>query len=192
MEILSRKEAISKDLAHYFTGIPCKYGHVDERNIYGQCMECNRLKINTGQYKGGRKAYRHKRRKENREAILARENAYREANPERVLEWNQTQREKNQAPEKRRIKSEKAMEWARANRGKKNAIVAARRAALRNNMPAWADREAIKFFYECRPAGCHVDHIIPLQGKNISGLHVAENLQWLPATDNLQKSNKWN
>lgn len=60
-----------------------------------------------------------------------------------------------------------------------------------NRTPAWADLEAIKFFYECCPAGCHVDHIIPLRGKLVSGLHVENNLQWLPATDNFKKGNSY-
>lgn len=57
--------------------------------------------------------------------------------------------------------------------------------------PKWANKESIKFFYECCPAGCEVDHIIPLQGKNISGLHIETNLQWLPFYQNRSKSNKW-
>ena len=55
--------------------------------------------------------------------------------------------------------------------------------------PTWADREALKFFEECRPAGCHTDHIIPLLGKQVSGLHIAENLQWVPDDFNLRKRN---
>ena len=66
---------------------------------------------------------------------------------------------------------------------------AKRRAALLNRTPEWADQEAIKFFYECCPAGCHVDHIFPLRGKVVSGLHIAENLQWLPEVENLRKGN---
>ena len=35
-----------------------------------------------------------------------------------------------------------------------------------------------------------VDHIIPLQGENVTGFHIPENLQIIPASDNRKKSNK--
>lgn len=58
-------------------------------------------------------------------------------------------------------------------------------------MPRWADRKAIKRFYESTPPGNHVDHIIPLCGETVSGLHVLENLQYLPAIQNVRKGNSF-
>lgn len=81
--------------------------------------------------------------------------------------------------------------WKDNNKNKLRGYSTKRKAAKLNRTPKWADKEAINFFYECCPKGCHVDHIIPLQGKNISGLHVETNLQWLPAIENLRKNNKF-
>lgn len=57
--------------------------------------------------------------------------------------------------------------------------------------PSWADLNKIAEFYKNRPSGHHVDHIIPLNGKLVSGLHVENNLQYLSAEDNLAKNNKF-
>lgn len=57
--------------------------------------------------------------------------------------------------------------------------------------PSWSDLSVIRSFYENCPEGYHVDHIIPLHGDSVSGLHVIENLQYLLAEDNLKKSNKY-
>lgn len=60
-------------------------------------------------------------------------------------------------------------------------------------VPSWYDKQktAIETFYNKCPEGWHVDHIIPLKGNLVSGLHVLENLQYLSAEDNLQKGNKF-
>lgn len=58
-------------------------------------------------------------------------------------------------------------------------------------IPAWADLRVIEEFYYNKPKNMHVDHIIPLNGKNVSGLHVIDNLQYLSAEDNLKKSNSF-
>jgi hypothetical protein len=57
--------------------------------------------------------------------------------------------------------------------------------------PKWADRKAIRDFYINKPEGHHVDHVIPLQGKNVSGLHVPSNLKIIPAIENMRKSNHY-
>lgn len=67
----------------------------------------------------------------------------------------------------------------------------ARLNSLRRATPKWANKKAILEFYKKRPKGFHVDHIIPINGKNVCGLHVQHNLQYLPATENLRKSNKF-
>ena len=57
--------------------------------------------------------------------------------------------------------------------------------------PKWANIQAISEFYNSCPKGWHVDHIIPLKGKNVCGLHVVSNLQYLSAKDNISKGNKF-
>lgn len=67
-----------------------------------------------------------------------------------------------------------------------------KRAALSNRTPSWADLDKIKEIYlEC-PEGMHVDHIIPLRGKLVSGFHIESNLQYLSAIDNIRKNNSFN
>ena len=71
---------------------------------------------------------------------------------------------------------------------KKNGISSKR---LRERTPSWADREKIAEFYKNRPEGHEVDHIIPLNGKKVSGLHIHTNLQYLSIEKNRRKSNKF-
>lgn len=55
--------------------------------------------------------------------------------------------------------------------------------------PKWVDRDAMAWFYANRPKGFQVDHIIPIRGEKVSGLHVPWNLQYLEPKDNRAKAN---
>lgn len=133
-----------------------------------------------------------KRAQEWREANLdrSRENQrrHRAANRELHNAQNKALREKNPAAARAACAA-----WGRANRGKVSAIKARRTAALLNASPAWSNPLAIDAVYEFaaqrRAAGedVHVDHIFPLQGKLVCGLHVEYNLQILPALENIAK-----
>jgi len=60
--------------------------------------------------------------------------------------------------------------------------------------PPWVglvEFEEITEFYSNCPKGYHVDHILPLQGKLVSGLHCIENLQYLTAEENKSKHNNY-
>lgn len=56
-------------------------------------------------------------------------------------------------------------------------------------IPKWGQKGIIKFYNNC-PQNMTVDHIVPLCGKKVSGLHVRWNLQYLTPTKNARKTNK--
>jgi hypothetical protein len=66
-----------------------------------------------------------------------------------------------------------------------------RQLAKLKRTPIWSDLELIRVFYMNCPEGYQIDHIAPLCGALVSGLHVPENLQYLLASDNQKKHNKF-
>lgn len=94
-------------------------------------------------------------------------------------------------------RKEIAREWARRNAGAVLAQTMKRRAGKKHATPAWADLNAIKQVYarakriaEVTGEAVHVDHIYPLRGKTVSGLHVHNNLRVVLKEENLRKGNK--
>jgi len=77
------------------------------------------------------------------------------------------------------------------NRAAFNLNNAKRRAIENSAIPSWADIEKIKQVYLDCPEGYHVDHIVPLRGKYICGLHIETNLQYLTIAENLSKGNRF-
>lgn len=66
-----------------------------------------------------------------------------------------------------------------------------RRARVKKACPKWVNKEKIREIYEKCPDGYHVDHIVPLKNDMVCGLHVPWNLQYLTASENISKSNKF-
>lgn len=58
-----------------------------------------------------------------------------------------------------------------------------------NRVPKWSNIKEINKIYKNRPKDHHIDHIIPVRGVDVSGLHVPWNLQYLHKDDNVLKSN---
>ena len=80
----------------------------------------------------------------------------------------------------------------------KNADTSVRRKRVQRATPKWANLFIIKEMYllvreRSKAIGFewHVDHIIPLRGKKVCGLHVESNLQIIPAEHNLKKRNHY-
>lgn len=86
-EIISRAEAKAKGLKRYFTGKPCKHGHVSERYIGGKfCIQCEKVRDNNESTNKRKKSYQKEYQEKNREKLRAAAKAQREANREEVRE----------------------------------------------------------------------------------------------------------
>ena len=158
-----------------------------------------------------RAAYQKAYAQKNRIKAYERIKEWRAANPEKWKEQNKKYAKKHQdiitakSIQWKKANPERAAEVSRKTRLKNKARVLANkakyRASKRNKTPTWVDKEhlwLIKQAYELailrtKQFGFlwHVDHIIPLNGVNVSGLHVIENIQVIPAAENLLKNNKY-
>ena len=86
---------------------------------------------------------------------------------------------------------DRGRKWKSKNKAILAALQRKRRAAQLLRLPVWANLEKIKEFYlAARERGLEVDHILPLQGKTVSGLHVENNLQLLDKISNCKKGNR--
>jgi 5-methylcytosine-specific restriction endonuclease McrA len=89
---------------------------------------------------------------------------------------------------------EKSLAWQKENKLACRAKNAKRRASKLLATPPWAKNgeylDQIKTIYKNCPAGHEVDHIVPLKGVEVCGLHVPWNLQYLTKSQNSSKGNR--
>ena len=130
----------------------------------------------------------------NKELAKERAKAWALANPEKRYAIHRKNRDSN-------LKQHNAYnrKWNANNKDKRAAYEGKRRAMQLQRTPAWdPDAHLIVAKYQLaamltKASGIehHVDHIIPLQGRKVSGLHVFSNLRVIPGSDNVKKSNKF-
>jgi hypothetical protein len=176
---MTRAEAKAAGLPRYH-GRPCQiHGTTERYTANCECCACACV----------RTAKDHQKHLAKRRAVKAAYRVeHREEARDRSAKWSA------ENPDWAR---ERVAIWHRENRDKSCAKRAKRRAALVNRTPVWADLKIIAEIYaeaqrltETTGVPHHVDHIIPLHGKTVSGLHVEGNLQILTAQENLRKSNR--
>ena len=129
--------------------------------------------------------------------------AYQKKNREKRNAWQKSydaeRRDKEKAREAQRKWREKngkeyKARWRAENVGKTAFYTASRRSRKRYATPSWLtehDWNLIDSIYiEAAKSGMNVDHVVPIQGKTVCGLHVPWNLQLLTPTENKVKSNR--
>jgi 5-methylcytosine-specific restriction endonuclease McrA len=125
---------------------------------------------------------------------------YYRANKEKQAAWNKQDRAlypEKYATRSAAIKSAKRAQRDPAFLSQNCATENRRRAAKAMRIPLWADHDAIGGMYEVarlfRQIGIQmeVDHVVPLQGKTVSGLHTHDNLQLLVKSQNAAKHNRY-
>lgn len=122
----------------------------------------------------------------------------------RLIEWKKRnadkKRESNRRWAQQNAEKNKLIkaEWAKNNPAIEAAKQARRRARKVSATPPWANHFFISQAYELAQIRTkqfgfewHVDHIIPLQGEVVCGLHVETNLQVIPGKQNIMKSNRF-
>lgn len=213
--IISLKQAREQGLQYYFTGVPCKHGHTVQRRVRDRsCMDCRkRIERESHQRERERDPEKNRERCRNnyqkhKDAYKARARKWEINNPERSAElqnnWRRSEKGKAQSRNwvaaNKEVHAGYSKSWKERHPELVYEYVGTRRATKLNATPPWLtpeDREEIRTIYKDAKSRYvkggpryQVDHIIPLQGENVCGLHVPWNLQILTESENSSKSNQ--
>lgn len=180
----TRKEAQILGAKFYFTGEPCVRGHIALRKTKGSCLECVKedWAVDNERRKGKPKT----------EAARAAAKRYYEKNRQAVI----ARAAARPVEEKRRLQAE----YKDRNVDVVRADTSVRKRRHREATPKWltpAERLQMRDLYvqarkmtELTRERYVVDHIVPLRGEEVCGLHVPWNLRVITQEENLKKSNK--
>ena len=184
----TREEAKKTGSKYYFTGQPCKHGHVAPRKTKGACIEC--LKVEWA--KGNETRADYFREYNKREDVKDRKNEWYQENRETVIN--------NAATRPEHVLREYRNVWKANNKTQIRADTKARRRKHREATPPWLTRKQkseIRQLYQIAITMTQttgeqyvVDHIVPLRSHEVCGLHVPWNLRVITQEENLKKSNK--
>lgn len=200
MELITRQEAKQRGLTSYFTGTTCKRGHISPRNVNScNCHECWR-EDSLQQRTDDPTKFKDKKQQEylrNKSTILSQQSAYRKRNWTSIMDKRRNS-PSHQAYMKSYLATYYRERWNNDPTFRANALANCRRrqARLQQALPMWAEVGEIKALYQrarqlTDSTGIPhvVDHIIPLNGKSVCGLHCLTNLRIITSTENRAK---WN
>jgi 5-methylcytosine-specific restriction endonuclease McrA len=184
----TREEAKKTGSKYYFTGQPCKHGHIAARKTKGACIEC--LKVEWA--KGNETRADYFREYNKREDVKDRKNEWYQENREAVIAAAST-RPQHVKREYQNAWKERNIIWVRAD-------TKSRRRKHREATPKWlttAQKATMREIYKMAITMTQttgeqyvVDHIVPLRSHEVCGLHVPWNLRVITQEENLKKSNK--
>lgn len=184
----TRSEAKAVGAKFYFTGEPCKHGHIAPRKTKGACIECVKVEWKQGNERRAEYFAAYNRI----EAVKDRKNKWYLQNRNKVIQQAATR-------PAAQLKAYRDT-WKKNNVVKIRADTKARRRKHRQATPPWLSRKhktEIRQIYQMaitmtKTTGEQyvVDHIVPLRSDVVCGLHVPWNLRVVTQAENLVKSNR--
>jgi 5-methylcytosine-specific restriction endonuclease McrA len=183
----TRAEAKATGAKYYFTGEPCKHGHIAPRKTKGACVECLKVEWEKGNQTRAEYFRQYNRSDAGKEA----KQRYYEANKADIIaKARSTPNQLKNAYRKR---------WKEENLLSIRADTKARRRKHRAATPPWLTRKEkgeIRAMYQAAILSSKttgeryvIDHIYPLRSDVVCGLHVPWNLRIITQQENLEKSN---